>query len=98
MILFNAQVNDVVSLIGEITLLAIVIFGSYCYISLSREENPPSPPHRPTPQGRTSTTTGHKKQSLKNMKRVAVKKDGQYKYYRINKYGELFEEQNGEQQ
>lgn len=41
---------------------------------------------------RDQTSIPPKKQSLEGMKRIAVKKNGQYTYYRINKYGEIFEE------
>lgn len=55
----------------------------------------PSPAQRHKPQERQdSTTSRQKKQFPKNMKRIAVKKNDQHTFYRVNKYGEIFEETN----
>jgi hypothetical protein len=80
----------------HILIVMIMALGFLCYKYLLKDENEPPHHNRPTPRRRTSGISRHKKQSLKD-KRIAVKKNGQYTYYRINKYGEIFEEPNGEQ-
>ena len=82
--------------IVDILIVMIMALGFLCYKYILKDGNEPPRHDRPTPQRRTSVTPRPKKQSLKD-KRIAVKKNGQYTYYRINKYGEVFEEPNGEQ-
>ena len=43
---------------------------------------------------RISTTSTLNNQPLKKGKRIAIKKNGQYTFYKVNKYGEIFEETN----
>jgi hypothetical protein len=82
----------------DILIVMIMALGFLCYKLFLKDEDEPPRYNRPTPRRGTSAASRHKKQPLKKMKRVAVKKNGQYTYYRINKYGEIFEEPDGEQE
>lgn len=97
MLLLSAQSSDA-PLPLMIIMMIIGLFAVFFWIANLRDENKsqsdlPSR-NRQASSWQRSTPSKRNKQSFQNMKRIAVKKNGQYKYYRINKYGEIFEEPN----
>lgn len=98
MLLLDIQLNVTPRGIFDILAVVVALIVFLCCRSIFKDEydhqEDQTPTHRRT--SATSAPSRHKKQSLKEMKRIVVKKNGQYTYYRINKYGEIFEEPHGE--
>ena len=88
MFAINAQMAAEPIVAGAILAIVGLIIVAYYSNVDSEERTFPQRPRR-TPSRRTSP---RKRQSRDQMKQIAVKKNGEVKLYRINTYGEIFED------
>ncbi len=95
MFMFNVLAGLTGSDIISIALAAIG-FGSFVYLIIVTDGFAPGNSSRyqsrEEPPRHTSATPKYNNQSPEKMKQIGVRRNGQLKRYRINKYGEIFEE------